>query len=354
MSVAPVGVYALGISTVPVAGQAVDAAFGPLVGGFIKNPLFAADQGLTLPEVLFVDPVNSANLDGTGTTVAIQPGGTYIIRAQTTSISVNAASAGHRFSGVVFQAPTPFPPAPQPGPFPPAGPTTLTEVIAAYLYQQYADDDDLQAFIAAWNSIAQGYVSWFSDVGLPVYTGLSGPLLDWVAEGLYGMKRPALSSGRNRDLGPLNTYPPNTLAPNQRKRIGPSNVVETSDDVFKRIMTWNFYKGDGNVFNVRWLKRRIMRFLIGADGSAPNVDQTYAISVTFGSGIIAIRIATGTRDVVGGAIPNRFGCNQFPPNRLVTTPGPTPGHFALEPTFKEAMDAGVLQMPFQYDVVVSA
>ena len=40
-----------------------------------------------------------------------------------------------------------------------------------------------------------------------------------------------------------------------------------TDDVFKRILTWHFYKGDGKNFSVRWLKRRIWRFLQGANGT---------------------------------------------------------------------------------------
>ncbi len=343
------------VSVVPVGGQAVTSVFGPVLGGFIDNPFTAEDQGLESVEVLFVDVVGEATLGETVTSVPIQPGGRFKIPpGQTTNLSVNAASSGHRFAGVVFQAPPPYPPTPQSGTFPPAGPTTLTEVIPAYLYQEYNDDPDLQAFFATYNEMAQSYVEWFADVGLPVYTGdaIVGALLDWVALGLYGMKRPTLSSGRNRDVGPLNTYPPNTLAPNQRKRIGPTDVTVTSDDVFKRIITWNFYKGDGNVFSVRWLKRRIMRFLIGVNGTAPNVDQTYAISVTYGPGIIAIRINVGTRTITGGALPNRFGCNQLPPNALLTQFVPAVNQFAMQRTFKEAMDSGALQVPFQESVAV--
>lgn len=350
-----VSLFRLAASKIVVGGSPVIAMAGPIVGGVITNPRRAADQGIDVPEVLFVDVVGPAGVVETVTTIPVQPGASYvIIPGQTTNVSVNAVTSGHRFSGFVIQAPTPFPPTPQPGTFPPSGPTTLTELIPAYLYQQYADDEDLQAFFAAFNALAQGYVDWFADVSLPVYTGeqISGPLLDWVALGLYGMVRPTLSSGRNRDVGPLNTYPPNTLAPNQRKTIGPSDVTVTTDDVFKRIMTWNFYKGDGNVFNVRWLKRRVMRFLIGVDGTAPNIGQTYAISVTFGGDLISIRITPGSRLISGGALPNRIGLNRLPPNSLITFANPTQPQFPMAPTFKEAVESGALQLPFQYSVTV--
>ncbi len=252
--------------------------------------------------------------------------------------------------------PPQFPPTPQSGTFPPPGPTTLQAPIPSYLYEQFADDDDLQAFVTAFNTLAGIYVSWFATVGLGVYTNpaISGLFLDWVAAGIYGFLRPTLSSGKFRDKGPFNTWTLNSWPFNQIRVIGPSSVTVTSDDTFRRIITWNFYKGDGNRFNVRWLKRRIMRFLIGPDGSAPNVDQTYIVSVSFGSGnLVSIKISSGSRKITGGAIYNRFGFNQLPFNSLLTvfTPGPTP--LPEETIFKEAVESGVLQLPFQYSFIVS-
>jgi hypothetical protein len=247
----------------------------------------------------------------------------------------------------------PFPPAPQAGTFPPAGPTTLTRVIPSYLYREYADDDDLQAFVAAFNQLAQIYVTWFATVPLAAYTSsaIAGPLLDWVAAGVYGFLRPTLSSGRFRAKGPLNTYAPDTWPLNVLKLIGPSDVTVTNDDVFKRIITWNFYKGDGNRFTVRWLKRRVMRFLLGANGSAPNMDNSYPVSVTFGSGgLVSIVLSSGHRLVLGGALPNRFGLNQAGAtlNSLRTRFVPGPNPLPFESVLKEALDSGVLQLPFQY------
>jgi hypothetical protein len=353
----PVALYKVAVSEVFEAGVPVTPIFGPVAGGIITNPATIADQGIDPVEVLYLDVTGLASDYETVTTIAVQPGQSYVVTpGQATDVSVNAKTAGHRFSGIVYQPPTPYPPAPQLGTFPPAGPTTLTAVIPSYLYQEYADDDDLQSFVAAYNGLAQGYVDWFASIGLPVYTGqsISGALLDWVAQGVYGMIRPALSSGRNRDLGPLNTYAYNTLPLNRRKLIGPTNVTATSDDVFKRIITWNFYKGDGNVFNVRWLKRRVMRFLTGANGSAPNVDQTYIISVTFGAGsVVSIRISVGTRSITGGALYNRFGFNRMAYNSLTTAfhPAADPPPFAA--IFKEAVDSGALILPFQYKFSVA-
>jgi len=212
---APLALYPLAVSKIAVGGVAVNVIYGGVAGGVITNPARAADQGIAAAETLYVDPSGAdAMLRSGPTTVAIQPGQSYNLPAgQTTNVSVNAATSGHRFSGVIFQSPTQPTPMPQTGTFPPPGPTTLTETIPAYLYQEYADDDDLQAFFAGFNSGAHRYVDWFANVGLAIYTGgaIFGPLLDWVAQGLYGMTRPTLSSGKNRDLGPINTYAFNTL-----------------------------------------------------------------------------------------------------------------------------------------------
>lgn len=234
--------------------------------------------------------------------------------------------------------------------FPPTGPTVLTQTIPAYVYQQYADDDSIQALNTAFNQIAQAYVTWFATIGLPIYTGaaISGALLDWVANGLYGYARPVFTTGRTREAGPPNTFTPNQLPPNTRKRVGSQTFFAASDDVYKRCLTWNFYKGDGRTFSVRWLKRRVMRWLIGTAGTAPPIDQTYQISVTFGIGNqVNIRLIEGVRSVSRGMRPGYFAPNTRTPNGFATT------HSSLAPipnaaAFKIAADSGALQFPFQF------
>lgn len=251
-----------------------------------------------------------------------------------------------------------FPPTPQTGTFPPSEPTTLTQVIPSYLYQEYADDDNLQAFINAYNGMSQVYATWFATVPLAAYTNpqIADGLLDWIAYGIYGFQRPTLSSGKFTSRGPYNTFALNTWPFDKLKIIGPANVAVTTDDIFKRILTWNFYKGDGNRFNVRWLKRRIMRFLLGTNGTAPNIDNTYPVSVTFGSGnLVSIRLSSGTRKITGGALFNRFRFNQpkIPYNSLLTQfisgPSPLPNATVL----MEAIQSGILQLPFQYNFEIS-
>ena len=82
----------------------------------------------------------------------------------------------------------PLPPRPVPVIYPPIGvvPTWLSKTIKSYLYFEYRGDEDCQAFVDAYNQLAQEFVDWFTGIDLPVYTGdqINGPLLDWVAAGL--------------------------------------------------------------------------------------------------------------------------------------------------------------------------
>lgn len=353
----PVTLYRAAASQVYIGGTPVTAIYGPVSFGLIVNPLSAADQGVPQIENIYVDLVNPAALGETTTTVPVPPGGSFFVPPGTsTDVSVNAATTGHKFSAISTQMPGPGPYMPAAGTFPPPGPTTFqtiaTNRMGSYLYQQYTDDDSLQAFIAAYNTIAQQYIDTFNQLNLPVYTGLSGGLLDWVAQGLYGMSRPSLSSGLNRDIGPFGTWVIGKIPFGSRVRVGSQNVVVTTDDIFQRCITWNFYKGDGKVFNIRWLKRRIMRFLEGTNGTAPNIDQTYVVSVTFGVGNqVNVAIGSGQRRIVGGAIFGRFVIGTTPFSILKTrfTPGPA---VAYATQLQEAINAGVLELPFQYNVTV--
>lgn len=205
----------------------------------------------------------------------------------------------------------------------PGLPTTVQNVIKSYLYTQYADDDDLQAFVAAYNSMAQDYVAWFNAINLPVYTAdtISGTLLDWVAEGLYGMKRPSLVSGSIPTTGPFNTLNLDSEPFNYSDISVDPTYVATSDDTFKRILTWAFYKGDGRQFSIRWLKRRIFRFLRGANGVDVDVSDTYAISVAMTGSTITITISGSLVDQ----------------NATI---------------FQQAVASGAIELPFQFTYVV--
>lgn len=349
-----VTIYPPTFAIVPEGGSPTTALYGPMLGGIVQNPATAVDQGLDIPEVLFIDLVYPAVVQETPTTRAIQPGQTFFVPANFSGVvSVNAASSGHKFMSRLIQPETQFPPTPIPSTFPPDGPSGLTETIPSYLYEEYNDDEDLLAFVAAYNIVAQEYTDWFNSLQLPIYTVQSGTLLDWVAEGIYGIERPSLSSGLSLFLGPFNTYDLNGLEFNGQKIVGPSDITVTSDDIFKRIITWNEFRGDGNLFNARWLKRRIVRFLYGTDGVDPDLPTTYQISVSFGlNGQVNITFINGVRRITGAAIFNEFDLNGQPFNGIESkfqsfTPLPNAG------IFKEALLSGALQVPFQYTFIVN-
>jgi hypothetical protein len=208
--------------------------------------------------------------------------------------------------------------------------TTAQVTIPSYLYWEYKGDPACQAFVDAFNGMSQEYVDWFNGINLPVYAGnpqLVGNILDWVLTGLYGQPRPTLPSTQSRAFGPYNTNPYNQAAFNSYEPPEVTQVYVTTDDVYKRIATWNLYRGDGPTFNVRWLKRRIQRFLTGTngvDGSSAlglglGVDQTYNVSVTFSANSV-VNITVNTSS----------------------------GTTTIWDTLKAAITSGACQLPFQY------
>jgi hypothetical protein len=160
-------------------------------------------------------------------------------------------------------------------------PLPIVKQILSYLYWQYRDDEDLQAFVDAYNQISQYYLDWSNATPLGVYTlsTISGQLLDWIALGIYGQVRPALPTGTDMNFGPIDTVTNNVAPINASGVISGRHFISTSDDIFKRVMTWNLYKGDGKRFTSQWLKRRVARFLTGKNGTDPGIQQTYDVSV---------------------------------------------------------------------------
>lgn len=208
-------------------------------------------------------------------------------------------------------------------PWPPDGPTSVQNVIPCYPYVTYQNDDAVTAFFEAYNIYAQAYLDYFNQLDLPIYTKgpVQGMLLDWVAQSIYGISRPALPTAFGTPpQGPVNTFLVNALTWNGYRPGVPDSFTSTSDDIFRRIITWAFYKGDGKTFNIRWLKRRINRFLNGINGTDVLNDTTFDISVA----------------------PTSF---QVWSITLANTPAST--------VFKIAVEAGVLELPFQIQFNIS-
>jgi hypothetical protein len=92
------------VSQITTGGTAVIFDTGNPNGGFITNPVSNVDQGISpaAAENLYINPTGApATLSANGTCFALAPGQTWtLIPGQTTATSVNAATSGHKFSGV--------------------------------------------------------------------------------------------------------------------------------------------------------------------------------------------------------------------------------------------------------------
>ena len=250
----------------------------------------------------------------------------------------------------------------------------IARTIPAYLYWQYRDDDNLQAFVDSYNAMTQDYVEWFISLNLPIYTQspIVGAFLDWVGQGVYGYPRPVLGEGYQRIVGPYNTYSFNgygtvdengilikvtPVAFNQRRILSNAHAVRVNDDLYRRSISWHFFKGYGHQFNVRYLKRRVMQWLTGVDGIDPKVDQTYRISVSFGACCqVNITLIIFKSIELSASLWNTSAFNDrrraiFNDNLIeVTIIG---DQFEFGDQLKEAIDQGFLELPFQYNYVVT-
>jgi hypothetical protein len=169
----------------------------------------------------------------------------------------------------------------------------VEKIIPAYPFVQYRDDLNVVAFFKAYNIIAQQYLEAFNALYLPCWTSplIKGYLLDWVALGIYGVERPLVqTSTATIAEGAYNTVEYNDIYYAHMKSFHPGTFQHLPDDYFKRILTWNFYKGDGFQFSVEWLKRRIARFIHGESGADPLLENTFDVSVTSKNGKFTLKI----------------------------------------------------------------
>lgn len=169
----------------------------------------------------------------------------------------------------------------------------VDKIIPAYPFVQYRDDPYVVAFFNAYNTLAQQYLTAFNNLYLPCWTSslVTGNLLDWVAKGIYGADRPLLQTSTSTVAeGPYDTAEYDEVAYARMKNFHPGTFQHLPDEYFKRILTWNFYKGDGFQFSVEWLKRRIARFVHGPAGTDPQLQNAFDVSVTSSAGKFTLKI----------------------------------------------------------------
>ncbi|MHA3054669.1 hypothetical protein E0H77_12505 [Acinetobacter sp. ANC 4633] len=204
----------------------------------------------------------------------------------------------------------------------------MMQIIKSYLYQQYADDDDLQAFVDAFNNTAQNYLDWRNQTPLAIYTSpmIYEQLLDWILVGIYGIYRPIFGlinqspppAGGNTApwngfdiptkinangntsaftiVGPYETVTYNTRPFGYFSSVANSGGATTapaytvaSDDTYKRLATWILYRGDGFQMSLNWLRRRVARFCYGLNGADIDIGLVSNISITITGDNILIK-----------------------------------------------------------------
>jgi len=168
----------------------------------------------------------------------------------------------------------------------------VESIIPAYPFVQYNDDENITAFFDAYNDLAQQYLDAFNNLNLPCWTSpmISGSLLDWMALGIYGQVRPSIDNQASKNkIGPYATVEYNVIPYAKLKNMA-TTQYSMPDDIFKRLLTWNFYKGDGFQFSIPWLKRRLSRFIHGANGIDPFLQNTFDISVSVNNGVYVLMI----------------------------------------------------------------
>ncbi len=200
----------------------------------------------------------------------------------------------------------------------------LQEIIPSYVYEQYADDQNIVAFANAYNTLAQSYLDWFNATPFAVYTSpaIVGPLLDWIGNGIYGIPRPVFSTLTTKFLSDaVNYLSTNTIATDGSAHDESGSSIVSNDDYYKRTITWHAYIGDGRICNVMTIRKRIARFLFGSNGGDISLSQAQQVNIA---------VVTS---------PLKFD---------ITIPAGTASSY-----FQEAFNAGILAFPFQLEATVT-
>lgn len=228
----------------------------------------------------------------------------------------------------------------------------ISELPPSYLYSQYRDDANMQAFRDSYNDLVLTYLQWFNDNPLAVYSQstISGSLLDWVGRSIYQISRPVLSTTSTIFRDSLISLPliARPLPDSVVYQTGGSQLV--SDDVYKRMLTWILYRGDGVNSSLSWLRRRVARFLYGSNGA--NCDPSDYLSV-----YIKYTPVTTHSLLVGST--NSGMTNSSPTNALYSSTISQGGNTTIAvpptgmgPTFQKLFQEGVLPVPFQSNISV--
>jgi len=228
----------------------------------------------------------------------------------------------------------------------------LSDITPSYLYAQYQDDETLQAFIDSYNSMTQGYLDWFNNTPLAIYTfpTVTGSLLDWTGRNLYHVTRPAISTYSASYFGALITVPTITRATSTSVYTSSGSSTLVSDDVYKRVITWFQYKGDGMQSSLTWLRRRVARFLYGTNGADCDASDYLLVNIDYSyTGPTVYHGATNTQptNVYGTNVLTETNSASTNPVTIINLPSTAIGN-ALYNLFSQ----GVFPVPFQANIQV--
>jgi len=188
----------------------------------------------------------------------------------------------------------------------------LQTVIESYLYNEYADDDDCQAFVNSYNDLSQQYLDWFNNTPMGVYTdpSISGSLLDYIANNLYGIFRPVISTLSQTITGELGTNILGTHTLGTLVITKSGTALVATDDIYKRTLTWYLYRGDGLQMSIEWLRRRIARFIYGVGGADIDIGLIVNVGITITSASAGSIVVPNT--VMGQTFQTMFNSGLFP------------------------------------------
>ena len=222
----------------------------------------------------------------------------------------------------------------------------LQATLPAYAYHEYADDPYFQAFVSAYNRISQGYLDWSNQNPLALYTdsNVSGAMLDYVGNNLYGIARPVISTTSSTRYGAINTRSIDFMAWNGFRRIQSGTAQVANDDIYKRTMTWFLWRGDGVQMSVEWIRRRVARFLYGAGGTDFDLGLLSNVSIT--------SLFRFPRGAMNTSSIDRMGMNTFLGANYHQMRIIVPASSPISNTFKILFGSGYLPTPFQISFIV--
>lgn len=138
------------------------------------------------------------------------------------------------------------------------------EELDIFAYDQWQGIPEVVAYFGATKHFTHEIIRELTEKSFSDYFKFKGDMLDYIALCIYGEMRPAyLNSGDYKAFGALNSLPLNQDPLNSTKVMWDTDGEAVTDEIFRRIITWNFYKGDGRMPSIPWIKRRCKRFLTG-------------------------------------------------------------------------------------------